>query len=200
MSLLLQIFLPGPSPLGLPCYFCWIPRCLRAAVAPVSHPFEGKNWTSHFLRSLVTRRGRVGLDHTKCASTACPKSTFLAGNKSCSGSHKFFMLAAGDFCVLLITKIWLMPSCSCCRALLKEDDRFSLTSLVPMGFVYSVWALLCLSCSVSLQSLKMPNDFCFPTPKLDKIVELFFLWHVYNFVQKLACFHWQWDLSFSQGS
>lgn len=145
-----RFFLPGPSPLSLPCYFCWIPWCLRAAAAPVSHPLDGKNWTSQFLRSLVTRRDRAGLDHMKCASTTCQKSTVLAGNKSCSGSHKFFVLAAGDFCVLLITKIWLMPSCSCCGAVLKGGWPFftdipcthgvcllSLGSFVPVMFCFS---------------------------------------------------------------
>lgn len=99
---------------------------------------------------LVTRRGRVGLDLMKCAYTACQKSTFLAGNKSCSGSHKFFVLATGDICVLFITKIWLMLSCSCCRALLKAGWPFStdipcthrvcflsLGSFVPVMFCFS---------------------------------------------------------------
>lgn len=70
----------------------------------------------------------------------------------------------------------------------KQDVHFSLTSHVPIGFVCSVWALLCLSCSVSLQSLKKLNDSCFSTPKLCKIVESVFVWQVYTFVQKLACF------------
>lgn len=123
----------------------------------------------------------------------------LSGNKSCSGSHKFFVLATGDICVLFITKIWLMLS-AVVEHSWKQDDHFPLTSHVPIGFVSSVGALLCLSCSVSLENLKKPNDSCFPTPKLGKIVESVFVWHAYTSIQKLACFHWQGDLSFSQAS
>lgn len=61
-----------------------------------------------------------------------------------------FLLAAGDVCVLLITKIWLVRSCSCCRALLQAGWPFFidipcthgvcfliLGSFVPVMFLFS---------------------------------------------------------------
>lgn len=97
----------------------------------------------------------------------------------------FCVLATGAVCVHFWTKIWLFVENFC-----KQEDHFSLTSHIPRGFCSSAWTLLCLSCSVSQQNLIKPNNSCFSTPKLGKIVESVFVWHMYTFVQKLACFHW----------